>query len=142
MNKSQLILLFILSLSVSNVFGQGLTEKQKEKEKVKVELFSSEEKDNLQYWFQDEIKKFGFTEEQQSNYQNTLLMYSGKMMRLDDMDQGLSKDEILQKLNELSQRFNLDVKDQLSDSQFQMHKELMYVLKKSISNKLSEKLKD
>ena len=142
MNKSQLILLFILSLSVSNVFGQGLTEKQKEKEKVKVELFSSEEKDNLQYWFQDEIKKFGFTEEQQSNYQNTLLMYSGKMMRLDDMDQGLSKDEILQKLNELSQRFNLDVKDQLSDSQFQMHKELMDVLKKSISNKLSEKLKD
>lgn len=142
MNKSQLILILIFSLTMSTVFGQGLTEKQKEKEKVKVELFSSEEKDNLQYWFHEEIKKFGFTEEEQSNYQNTLLMYSGKMMRLDDKDQGLSKDEILKKLEELSQKFSLDVKSQLNETQFQMHNELMDVLKKSVSKKLSEQLKD
>lgn len=142
MNKSQLFLILIFSLTISTVFGQGLTEKQKEKEKVKVELFSSEEKDNLQYWFQEEIKKFGFTEEEQSNYQNTLLMYSGKMMRLDDKDQGLSKDEILKKLEELSQKFSSDVKSQLNETQFQMHNELMDVLKKSVSKKLLEKLED
>jgi len=120
---SFLLVMMVFIASCLSMQGQEMTQKQKEYEENKVEIFTLEERDNIQMWVQEEVEKMGLSEEEISEYNNILLYYLGKIRRFDDKDKGNSKEEILQKLDKLIIKQNADVKEILSEEQYKMHLE-------------------
>lgn len=118
--------------------AQDLSTKQQEYEKNKVELFTVKERDNLQYWIQEEFTKMNLSEEKEDEYISTLLSFKAKMGRLVDKDKNYSKDEILQKLDELIIRQNKAIKKILTNEEYEMHLETYNKLLLSIKNRISE----
>ena len=120
---SFLLVIMVFIASCLSMTGQEMTQKQKAYEENKVEIFTLQERDNIQMWVQEEVEKMGLSEEEISEYNNILLYYLGKIRRFDDKDKGNSKEEILQKLDQLIIKQNADVKEILSEEQYKMHLE-------------------
>jgi len=113
------ILFVIFSLIYFNLSAQELS-----KEERKVEIFSSEEKDNLQLWFQDEVKRMNLNEEEMSHYSSIIVYYVAKIARLDDKDKNYSEERFKKELNSLLAKQDKELEDLLSPEQFDIHKEI------------------
>lgn len=113
-----LIVLFLLVCSIPS-FGQ-----QKPKEDVKVQIFTHEERDNLQLWYHEQIKRMDLSEEKDSQYNSILFYYIAKISRLDDKDQDLSTAEFKARLNQYISQQDKDLREILTDAQFDIHKEI------------------
>ena len=114
-----LILLF-LCFSISS---QTLTEKQKEREKNKVEIYTPDEKDNIQRWFYEATNKLELSETVRSEYNRILSDIVFDIRRLNDKDKDYSKTEIDTKFDALVKKANKEVKDILTKEQYSMHLE-------------------
>jgi len=130
---TSIILLFSISIN-----AQELTAKQKEYEKNKVEIFTVKERDNLQYWMQQEFAKMNLSEEKEDEYINILISFKAKIGRLVDKDKDYSKEEILQEIDKLIRRQNKAVKNILSKEEYDMHLETYNKLMLSIKNRIAE----
>ena len=97
---------------------------QESKEDLKVKIFTPEERDNLQLWYDEEAKRMGLSEEKDSQYNSILIYYIAKISRLDDKDQNLSKAEFKARLNEYLRKQDQDLREILTDEQFAIHKEI------------------
>lgn len=93
-------------------------------EDQKVQIFTHEEKANLQIWFNEERKRMQLSEEQESEYNSILGYYIAKISRLDDKDQDLSETEFKAKLNEYLTKQESEMKEMLSPEQFAIHQEI------------------
>lgn len=102
----------------------NLTAQELSKEERKVEIFSSEEKDNLQLWFQDEVKRMNLNEEEMSQYSSIIVYYVAKIARLDDKDKDYSEERFKKELNSLLARQDKELEDLLTPEQFDIHKEI------------------
>jgi hypothetical protein len=100
-------------------FGQ-----QESKEDMKVKIFTHEERDNLQLWYHEELKRMGLSEEKESEYNSILFYYIAKISRLDDKDQDLTKAEFKERLNGYLKKQDEDLQEILTDAQFAIHKEI------------------
>ena len=94
------------------------------KEDVKVKIFSHEERDNLQLWYNEELKRMELSEEKEAQYNGILFYYIAKISRLDDKDQDLSQAEFKDRLNEYLKKQDADLREILTDEQFTIHKEI------------------
>ncbi len=130
---TSIILLFSISVN-----AQELTAKQKEYEKNKVEIFTVKERDNLQYWIQQEFAKMNLSEEKEDEYINILISFKAKIGRLVDKDKDYSKEEILQEIDKLISTQNKAVKNILSKEEYDMHLETYDKLLLSIKNRIAE----
>ncbi|MFC2148328.1 MAG: hypothetical protein WBM91_07790 [Eudoraea sp.] len=119
MTRIKLVLCITGLLIFSNIKAQELS-----KEERKVEIFSSEEKDNLQLWFQDEVKRMDLNEEEMSQYSSIIVYYVAKISRLDDKDKGYSEQRFKKELNSLLAKQDKDLEDLLTPEQFEIHKEI------------------
>ena len=119
MKNINLLLIPLITLVYSNISAQEMT-----KEERKVEIFTYEEKANLQNWFQEELKRMELTQEQEASYSSIIVYYIAKIARLDDKDQDYNKEEFTAKLNEYLNKQDADLKEILSDEQFAIHKEI------------------
>ena len=133
-----LLVIMVYFASCMSMKAQEMTQKQKEYEENKVEIFTLEERDNIQMWVQEEVEKMGLSEEEISEYNNILLYYLGKIRRFDDKDKGNSKEEILQKLDQLIIKQNEDVKEILSEEQYKMHLEFYDKMTLMMKNRIAE----
>lgn len=124
------VVLFSCSLS-----AQTLTAKQKEREKNKVEIYSAEERDNLQRYYHEEVSKMNLSEKEESNYYETLVSYTYDMARLNDKDKGLNSEEIKTKLDGLVTKMNSEMKSMLSTEQYIIHLETFNKVLTSIYHK-------
>ena len=97
---------------------------QESKEDLKVKIFTPEERDNLQLWYHEEAKRMGLSEEKDSQYNSILIYYIAKISRLDYKDQNLSKAEFKARLNEYLRKQDNDLREILTDQQFEIHKEI------------------
>ncbi len=113
------ILFAIFSLVCFNLNAQELS-----KEERKVEIFSSEEKDNLQLWFRDEVKRMNLNEEEMSQYSSIIVYYIAKIARLDDKDKDYSEERFKKELNSLLAKQDIELEDLLTTEQFDIHKEI------------------
>ena len=113
------ILFVLFSMIYFNLTAQELS-----KEERKVEIFSSEEKDNLQRWFHDEVKRMGLNEEEMSQYSSIIVYYVAKIARLDDKDKDFSEEQFKRELNGLLARQDKELEDLLTPEQFDIHKEI------------------
>ena len=99
-------------------------EAKDEKKNNKVQIFTAEEKDNLQMWFHKEIKKMNLTELEQEEYIHILNYYIYKIGRLDDKDQFESMEYFKVRLNEYLAKQDAELIEILNQEQFQIHKEI------------------
>ncbi len=138
--KTKCIFLFISFFLASflNSNAQSLTQKQLEYEKNKVQIFTVKERDNLQIWFNEKVKLMNLSEAKEEEYNNILIFYLVKMGRLDDKDMGNSKEEILQKLDELLLKQEGEIKAILSKEEYEIHLKNYSKMLKSIRNRISE----
>ncbi len=137
MNPLKSILLLSLILVTINGFSQKKTQKQKEREKNKVELYTPEEKDNLQDFYAEEVDKMKLSEEERDEYYSTLLFYTHSMSRLDDKDKDYTQAEILEKFNILHFKMNEKMKILLTPEQYVIHLETFNRIIYSVSRKTS-----
>ena len=87
--------LLLLFIAISPLQAQEMS-----KEERKVEIFTHEEKANLQNWFQEEVQRMELSQEQEADYSSVIVYYVAKIARLDDKDQDYSKEVFKAKLNE------------------------------------------
>ena len=109
----------IVLISVNFAYAQ-----QTDEEDNKVQIFTYEEKANLQLWYNEELQRMGFTPEELSQYYSIVFYYVAKIARLDDKDQDFTEEEFKAKLNEYLAKQDLDLKEILTEEQFAMHKEI------------------
>lgn len=122
-NPYKVVLISGFLLSTLSGFSQQITKKQKEREQNKVEIYTSEEKDNLQRLFNDEVKKMKLTEAEESNYYETLVFYTYDISRLDDKDKDFTEEERREKFNTIINKMNAKMKALLTPKQYLMHLE-------------------
>ena len=133
-----LLVIVVFLASCLSMKGQEMTQKQKEYEENKVEIFTLEERDNIQMWVQEEVEKMGLSEEEINEYNNILLYYLGKLRRFDDKDKGNSKEEVLKKMDQLIIKQNADIKEILSEEQYEMHLEFYDKMILMMKNRIAE----
>ncbi|MGI9531635.1 hypothetical protein [Lutimonas sp.] len=137
MNKF-LLVAFLMSMFSFGLSAQELTEKQKEYQENKVQIFTVEERDNIQHWIQKEFEQMNLSEEKESLYTSILLSYMGKIQRLDDKDMGNSKEEIVQKMDEMIKNQDKELEKILSPEEFEMHSKIYDRLLLSVKNRIAE----
>ena len=111
--------LLLLFIAISPLQAQEMS-----KEERKVEIFTHEEKANLQNWFQEEVQRMELSQEQEADYSSVIVYYVAKIARLDDKDQDYSKEVFKAKLNEYLAKQDADLKEILLPEQFAIHKEI------------------
>ena len=105
-------------------FITSMNAQNRTKEDQKVQIFTYEEKANLQTWFQKELQRMELTQEQEAAYSSIIVYYVAKIARLDDKDQDYSEEEFKAKLDDYLGKQDADLKEILSDEQFAIHKEI------------------
>ena len=111
----------ILALSLfATIYGQQ-TQKELEREKNKVQIFSDEERANLQLHFYDKTKEMNFSEDVEDDYYRLLLHYVYDMQRLNDKDKGNSDEEVKVQLEKIVSTMNSKIQAVLSQDQYQKH---------------------
>ena len=83
---------FLLTLSLVFTLS-SLNAQEYSKAERKVQIFTPDEKDNLQMWFHKEIHKMDFTEEELDEYYAVIFYYVAKISRLDDLDKGYTQED-------------------------------------------------
>ena len=115
----RLLLFVIVLISMSFAYAQ-----QSDEDNNKVQIFTYEEKANLQLWYNEELQRMGFTPEELSQYYSIVFYYVAKIARLDDKDQDFTEDEFKARLNEYLEKQDRDLKEILTEEQFAIHKEI------------------
>ncbi len=116
--KLLLIILF-MSLYVTS-YGQK-SQKQIDREKNRVEIFSDQERANLQLHFYDKTQEMNLSEDVEEEYYRLLLHYVYDIQRLDDKDMALTDDEIKVELEKIVPKMNSKIKPVLSEADYQTH---------------------
>lgn len=138
MNIKNRISILLIIMSGISMNGQAKSQKQIEYEQNKVELFSVEERDNTQMWVLEQMEEMGLSEEQSNDYSVVLLYYLGKIRRLDDKDNFNSKEELIQKMDDLIIEQNKEVKEILTPEQYKQHLEFYGKMNLMRKNRIAE----
>ncbi len=122
--KQLLLLSFIFIFS--NMHSQDMTKAER-----KVQIFTPDEKDNLQMWFHEEIHRMQFSEEELDEYYAVIFYYVAKISRLDDLDKGYTKEEFKVELNKYLAKQDADMQEMLTPERYQLHTEIYSVFLKN-----------
>ena len=113
----RMLSLLLLLFTISPLQAQEMT-----KEERKVQIFTYEEKANLQNWYNEEVKQMELSEEAAAQYSSIIVYYVAKIARLDDKDQEFTKEEFKVELNKLLAKQDTELQEILSPEQFAIHK--------------------
>lgn len=136
MKNAKLLMTIICLITFAGVNAQKLTPKQIEREKNKVELYTSEERDNLQMAFYRHVKEMNLTQKNEEEYYAVVLYYTMKLNRLDDKDKGLSQKEIKKQMTAILDKLNEEVSHVLTAEQNTMHIEHMEKIIYSVNRRM------
>jgi hypothetical protein len=114
-SKYFLLLMMILLVGL-NSYAQEYSKAER-----KVQIFTPDEKDNLQMWFHKEIHAMDFTEEELDEYYAVVFYYISKISRLDDLDKGYTAAEFKVELNKLLAKQDADIKEMLTSDRYEIH---------------------
>ncbi len=129
------ILTFSLILLTTVGFSQQASQNRKEKEQKKVKIFTSEENDNLQRFYYEEVDKMKLSKAEREKYYNILLYHTYDMSRLDDKDKDYTETEITEKFNTIVDKMNAKMKAWLTADQYVMHLEIFGKIVYSVNRK-------
>jgi hypothetical protein len=110
------LLILLLVLTFPNIYAQEYTTAER-----RVQIFTPDEKDNLQMWFHNEIYKMEFTEEELDEYYAVIFYYVAKISRLDDLDKGYTKEEFKVELDKFLVKQEVELKEMLTEERYNLH---------------------
>ncbi len=123
-----ILILFLIAGSISATSAQEYTKKNR-----KVTIFTSEEKDNLQIWFNNEVDhRMGLNQEERDEYSSILTYYIVKIARLDDKDKDFTKEELKIEAEKLLAKQDAELKLALTAEQYAVHQELYGELMRAV----------
>jgi hypothetical protein len=126
------LLLTILFLSLYvNSYGQK-SQKEIDLEKNKVQIFSAEERANLQLHFYDKTQEMNLPEDVEEDYYRLVLHYIYDMQRLNDKDKDFTDAEVKLELEKLVTKMNSKIELVLTKEKYHMHLNNFNDLLKSI----------
>ncbi len=114
-----LFTILFLSLYVSS-YGQK-SQKEIDLEKNKVQIFSDEERANLQLHFYDKTKEMNLSEDVEEEYVRLLLHYVYDIQRLNDKDKDFTDAEVKLELEKIVTKMNTKIQPVLTEAHYQMH---------------------
>jgi len=120
MKAIKLLFISIFALTFSSAIGQS--QKELDREKNKVDMFSVDERANLQLLFYEKTKAMKLSEDVEEEYYRYLLHYVYDMQRLNDKDKDYTNEEMKQELEKLVVKMNTRIEPILTQEQFKMHK--------------------
>jgi len=122
--------LLVITLMLTGVYSnsQTLSPREQERQNNEVEILTNEERWDLQVWFYQEVQSMNLDKETLEEYESNFLMYSSRMMRLDDKDQDNTQEEIIEKLDELVVQMNETMKTILSQESYDIHEDNVKIL--------------
>jgi len=129
------LLLTILFLSFYVTSHGQKSQKQIDREKNRVEIFSDQERANLQLHFYDKTQEMNLSEDVEEEYYRLLLHYVYDIQRLNDKDKGLTNAEIKVDLEKLVTKMNSKIQPVLEEADYQTHLNNFNDLLKSIYRK-------
>ena len=129
------LLLTILFLSLYVTSHGQKSQKQIDREKNRVEIFSDQERANLQLHFYDKTQEMNLSEDVEEEYYRLLLHYVYDIQRLNDKDKGLTNAEIKVDLEKLVTKMNSKIQPVLEEADYQTHLNNFNDLLKSIYRK-------
>ncbi len=115
---------FLISTAILLLANIELNAQEMSKEERKVQIFTYEEKANLQNWFNEEVKRMDLSEEAEAQYNSIIVYYIAKISRLDDKDQEFTKEEFKAELNKYLAKQDTELQEVLTPEQFAIHKEI------------------
>lgn len=120
MRRTRILLTALLLGIAFSGFAQEYSKKER-----KVTIFTSEEKDNLQIWFNAEVdERMNLTPEEKDEYNSILNYYIVKMGRLDDKDKDFTTEELKIEVEKLLAKQDAELKLALSARQYEVHQEI------------------
>jgi uncharacterized membrane-anchored protein YhcB (DUF1043 family) len=131
MKHLKLLLTFLFLSLYVNSYGQQ-SQKQVDLEKNKVQIFSDEERANLQLHFYDKTKEMNLSEAAEEDYYRLLLHYVYDMQRLNDKDKDFTNEEVKLELEKLVTKMNSKIQPVLTEAHYQTHLNNFNDLLKSI----------
>jgi hypothetical protein len=132
--------LLVITLMLTGVYSnsQTLSPREQERENNEVEILTNEERWDLQVWFYQEVQNMKLDEETLTEYESNFLMYSSRMMRLDDKDQNNTQDEIIEQLDELVEQMNETMKTILPQESYGIHEDNVKILINYVKLKMEQ----
>ncbi len=116
------IKLFFIALFILTFFNvNAQSQKQIDLEKNKVQIFSDEERANLQLHFYDKTQEMNLSETVEEDYYRLLLHYVYDMQRLNDKDKDFTNDEMKVELEKLVTKMNSKIQPVLTEEHYQTH---------------------
>lgn len=121
--KTVVFTVFALGSIFFGTAQETLTPKEKERMDNKVQVFTSDERDNIQMWFYEQTNKLGLDESTRNMYATILNDHIYDLGRLTDKDKHYNEAEILSKIEEDKVKVNAKIKPLLTENQYQQHLE-------------------
>lgn len=121
--KTVVFTVFALGSIFLGTAQETLTPKEKERMDNKVQVFTSDERDNIQMWFYEQTNKLGLDESTRNMYATILNDHIYDLGRLTDKDKHYNEAEILSKIEEDKVKVNAKIKPLLTENQYQQHLE-------------------
>jgi hypothetical protein len=119
----------------STLAAQSDQKRQERQERRVDTLFSMEERNSLQLWFQDNVKKMNLDEDTRDLYASIVNTHMYKISRTNDKDSELTVDERKEEIDNIVSAMNSKVKPLLSEESYNRHVSVFTDLKKILYNK-------
>lgn len=142
MKTNKTIFTILLLFVIFSLNAQHLNKEQKakliEEQKDKIEIFTQEEKNNLDRWFTEEVDKMNLSKTKYDDYYNIIFSYTFKMSRLDDKDLDYTKEMIDRDFEILLKKQDKKIKAILTDKEYKIHSEFYTKLIKNAKKRIKK----
>lgn len=105
-------------------FCTSIEAQNKDQSANKRQIFSENERTNLQVWYDDQVKRMNFSETETEEYYSVIFSYIAKISRLDDADKDYSDEEFNAELDKLLMSQDAVLKEMLTPEQYVIHCEI------------------
>jgi len=135
----------IVSCLLISALGYSQTlsvKKDANKDVKKHRIFTSEERDNIQLWYHDQVEEMKMSDAVREKYESIVEYYVVKIYYLSDKENGyLDDDELMKvKFDEYVARLNGELKPILSKENYQQHKNAFGRVVRSVYNRKGWKI--
>ena len=125
MNPSKILIVLLVFFAFGYANGQDvnskLTRKQKERALVAQDIFSSDEKDRMFFFYEKQMDEMGLKDEARDEYYHMLYYHLSKMKRLNDKDSELTEPAMKAQFERQLALLNADVSETLTNDQYVIH---------------------
>lgn len=140
--KIRYTLLFTLMLSFASASIVAQSSLKSEKKNTKIDVFTPDEKDNIQLWFIEQSDSLKLSKKQNDEYSKVITTNLNAIFHLTDTNKGYSVAEIKEKLDAIFVKINKQVKPFLDSKQYEEHLITMELMENGYKSRLNNPSKE